>query len=307
MSSGPKNLDTKIETARILKKRAAATRRTPCRADETPSLPTLPTAAPAQEWKWERCPSSILEIPAPREGIVLFISDVHFDTHLEREMDILMRIVSDIKPVITFMAGDMWDFDSLGSFKRSPEKSAHRLQSEFNAGKPYIDEICRWSQRVLMPLGNHEDRLFRVMEDHPGLWGLDALNIHSIAKLPDKVEVVPYQRLVKCGDMHYFHGDVASTHTASATYSKLQCSVVVGHCHRPELKVFSHLNTQHTVVVNGTFQDKRKVSYTNFPHWGVGFTSVHYSEKRPGVSMMSPYLHLFNDGAVHIPGLRTYR
>ena len=271
-----------------------------CRDDNT--KPTID-----QDWCWEPGPSRILEIPPPKDGIDLYASDIHFDTHLEREMDLLVRATQDIKPDIFHLGGDIWDFFSIAKFQRSPGQALDRLQKEFDAGRPYLEEICKASKRVLLELGNHEVRLFKLVAENPGLHKLRALNLKTLAGLPDKVEVVPYQTLVKRGRMHFYHGEIANQNTARATFNKLHVSCVVGHAHRPEVQTFYVGGRSYQTIVSGTFQDPRKVCWTNFPSWTCGFVSCRYYEDKPGKSAFAAQLHLLVNGTLHMPGYGTYR
>lgn len=265
------------------------------------------TSVDSGAWTWNRGTSTIVEMRAPREGRALFVSDIHFSTHRERELDVLMRVVADQKPDLFILGGDIWDVESISAFRKSPARATQRLQQEFDAGRPYIEEICKHSKRVLLQCGNHEDRYYKLITEIPGLWGLAAMDLKVLAGLPSKVEVLPYQRLLRCGDIYFYHGDLATKHTAAATFEKLHLSCVVGHVHRPEVRAFTRAGRKHIVAVSGTFQDPQKVEYTNFPDWTCGYVEINFfedSERQPAFDVQ---LRLFSNGSLYVPGYGVYK
>lgn len=258
-------------------------------------------------WAWDRGNSSIVSLRPPREGRLLFISDVHFDTHREREFEILLRVVSDQKPSILILGGDIWDIESVSRFRKSPARALHHLQQEFDTGRPYIEELCKHSRRVILQCGNHEDRIYKFLSENPGLWGLKALDLKTVTGLPRKVEVLPYLRLLSLGSLHTYHGDIANKHTAQATFDKLHVSCIVGHVHRPEIRSFTRAGRTYVVAVSGTFQDPRKVEYTNFPDWTCGYVEVNFFQDKGRNSAFAAELRLFQNGALYVPGFGTYK
>ena len=97
---------------------------------------------------------------------------------------------------------------------------------------------AKWNPRLVLTLGNHEDRINRAINDDPKLEGLI-----SVKDLPYKDwEVIPYLDTVTIDGIvysHYFTSGVMGrpVSSARALVTKKHCSCVMGHVQRKEVDI----------------------------------------------------------------------
>jgi hypothetical protein len=87
------------------------------------------------------------------------VSDFHGDRHdpVARKGSLVFK--ADWKPVVTLLAGDLWDFRALRS-GASKEEKLHSMMSDFETGMEYLEEL----RPDVFLLGNHDQRLWDAIE-----------------------------------------------------------------------------------------------------------------------------------------------
>lgn len=216
--------------------------------------------------------------------------DVHHpiqDPHVEAAK---LAFARDLKPATWVSIGDTYDCWLISRHDKEPDRlfdGPARLQQEFDSAQPYWREVCSISERVHYILGNHENRLQRLVGANPGLFGLRALEWGSIAGLPDKVQVHRYGARLRIGTMTFVHGDrlggkfgvVHLAHWMLANHGNR--NVVFGHHHRQEMKcrtVFDEHGQPHDYVAiaqgHGSLVSEQK--YVSEPNWQHGFTVIEF-------------------------------
>lgn len=157
------------------------------------------------------------------------------------------KYIVDQKPDVIVHLGDFADMESLSSYDQGKKSfEGKRYVKDIEAAKTAMERLLRplreynikarknkeklYKPRLVLTLGNHEQRILRAINDDPKLEGLIKYD-----DLPYKDwEVYPYLQPV-CVDgvfyCHYFPTGVLGrpATSASAMVSKLHASCVAGH------------------------------------------------------------------------------
>lgn len=113
------------------------------------------------------------------------------DTQVSPESDVshieaLSKYIWEHKPAHIVHIGDHWDFPSLSFYAKQVDKEGQRLVNDLQAGADSLGMVMAYSEERLLKAkgkavyapelhfctGNHEVRLFRMLESNPHLLGL---------------------------------------------------------------------------------------------------------------------------------------
>ena len=157
------------------------------------------------------------------------------------------KYIIDKKPDTLVCLGDFADMPSLSSYdKGKKDFEGRRYTKDIAAATEAMDALLDplfifnekakrnkeklYKPRMVLTLGNHEDRINRAVNDDPKLEGLI-----SVKDLPYKMwEVIPFLEPINIDGVfysHYFPTGVLGRPavTASAMVSKLHASCIAGH------------------------------------------------------------------------------
>ena len=157
------------------------------------------------------------------------------------------KYIIDKKPDTLVCLGDFADMPSLSSYDKGKKDFAgRRYTKDIAAATEAMDALLDplfifnekakrnkeklYKPRMVLTLGNHEDRINRAVNDDPKLEGLI-----SVKDLPYKMwEVIPFLEPINIDGVfysHYFPTGVLGRPavTASAMVSKLHASCIAGH------------------------------------------------------------------------------
>lgn len=276
-------------------------------------IPNVGSPKQEEPYLYDRAFSTTVELPAPKNGTVVWLSDVHVPFHHKRLCDIALKVIQKIRPDYVVLGGDIFDFYMGSDFEREPTRYKMNLQYEFDEGRYIFEEIVKYAKSTHFILGNHEDRMTRHLFRNPGLWGLRSLNLTQAAELPKQVKVHPYLTKLKIGDLSYHHGAdpgkqriVLPTYLAAAAWRKHGRSIILGHHHRPDSYFIRQNGMDYQVTVTGTMADPALLRYQDEPNWGLGFAIINYSSGIDKASIFSVDQALYRHGAVIALG-ETYR
>ena len=256
---------------------------------------------------WDPRPE-VVPISYPKEGRVLIASDVHFPYENKPALRIFLQYARHLKSKLGWLKlilnGDIYDFFAISDFDRDPDRASHTLQREFNAGRAFIEECCEIFDEVTVNVGNHCFRWYKTTCAHPGLYGLHATKLSSLAGFPAKIQVYPYLTILKMGRLHVTHGFFASQNTAKTTYNRFQCSMVVGHDHTAGLHVNVNSLTQesHVVAVAGTLSDVSQAAWAKHPRWTTSFIDVEMWTTNDGKPAFNLHHRLIVDNSLMADG-----
>ena len=178
----------------------------------------------------------------------------------------------DKKPDSIVMIGDFSDMESLSSYDKGKKSfEGRRYTKDIEAATigmsmllgPIKAEQRRqaknkekvWKPRLVLTLGNHEDRINRATNNSPELEGLI-----SVKDLPySDWEVIPYLEPITIDGVtycHYFTSGVLGrpVSSARALVTKKHCSCVMGHVQRKEIDIqYDGQGRRITGLFAGTF------------------------------------------------------
>lgn len=214
---------------------------------------------------------------------VAFISDIHLPFENRVAVRLMLDFLADYKPDVVLLAGDIYDFYEISDFDKTPGRIT-TLQDEFDEGRYFIRAIDELCPEVHFLIGNHEDRLQRVINRNPGLFKLRSLDMQRAAELPERWRIHPSQTHFKLGKLTALHGDIkgikSAVHPARTLFQKLKRSVIFGHFHRFGV----HLDTNYDGDVRGGFANghlsdvSRVTSWVTCPDWQEGFSTISLCE-----------------------------
>ena len=200
------------------------------------------------------------------------------------------KYIVDKKPDVVVMIGDFADMESLSSYdvgKKSFEGRRYKLDIEyahlgmklllsplweFNARAKQNKEK-QYHPRLVLTMGNHEDRISRVIESDPkwdGVVSLKDLGYESYGW-----EVVPYLQPITIDGVSYCHyypsGQLGRpTTSARAMLSKYHMSCVCGHQQGRDIAFGKRADGSNiTAIIAGSFyqHDESYLSPFTNQHW----------------------------------------
>ena len=152
------------------------------------------------------------------------------------------KMARDLKPTTIVCMGDFASMDSLSSYDKGKKSfegrrykkdidHAHDALEKFNKG------LNGRRPRKIMLLGNHEDRIDRIVDETPELDG--TISTKDLNFKEYGWEVIPYQEPISINGVHYCHNyptgimgkPISGDNVARALLLKNKVSSTVGHCH----------------------------------------------------------------------------
>ena len=152
------------------------------------------------------------------------------------------KLARDLKPDTIICMGDFSSLDSLSSYDRGKKSfegrrykkdidHAHDALEKFNKG------LNGKRSRKVMLLGNHEDRIDRIVDETPELDG--TISTKDLKFKEFGWEVFAYQEPVAIDGVHYCHNyptgimgkPISGDNIARSLLLKNKVSSTVGHCH----------------------------------------------------------------------------
>jgi len=187
----------------------------------------------------------------------LVIGDPHAEPEVPNvRFDALGSFIAKLKPDVIVNIGDNWSLDSLLSFsigqKGSRSYEGKRLIADLEAGIDALERVNHsihrenqslkkrgkpaYKPRKIFCIGNHEDRLTRLVEYEPRLEHVISLDDLMLDELG--WETVPFEERLEVDGISYCHHFTstrrmsAAKFVASSALSKRAQPVVFGHTHR---------------------------------------------------------------------------
>lgn len=150
------------------------------------------------------------------------------------------RYLAEKQPDVIVQIGDWADMESLSSYdkgKRSAEGKRYRkdIDASKRAMEALLEPIAKakgYKPRLVLTLGNHEDRISRATDLQPELTGW--MDIADLEYRAFGWEVHPFLKPVKIGGVMFCHYFVTGTMgrpfgTSQAMLNKLHMSAMAGH------------------------------------------------------------------------------
>lgn len=170
------------------------------------------------------------------------------------------QYIADIKPDVVICIGDFADMESLSSYDKGKKSfEGRRYKKDIEAATQGMEllmapirAVADYTPRLVMTLGNHEERINRAIDGDAmldGTIGLDDLpykrygwEVHDFLKIV-RIDEVQYS--------HYFCTGVLGRPASSAAVMLRQCmgSAVAGHVQKLDIAI--HPMTGHMAILAG--------------------------------------------------------
>ena len=208
----------------------------------------------------------------------LIIPDSHsHPDHNNNRADWLGQFIKERKPDVVVNIGDQWDLASLSSFDKGKASfNGANYERDIDAGLDFQDRMWhpmkqskkKQPRRVFL-IGNHENRLKKVLEYKPHLAG----DRYGISQKNFQLEhyyhnVVDYEGgtpgIINLDGISFAHfmvsglmgRPIGGEHHAASLLSKNYSSCIVGHSHTADFSVRSGSNGKTIMgLVSGCYQD----------------------------------------------------
>ena len=216
----------------------------------------------------------------PDHQQIFVLSDIHIPYQDDQTLKVVFDCVKDQQPKYLVLLGDILDCYSISRFCKRPDR-VRNLQAEIDIFYKLMRDLKKDipNTEIHYVLGNHENRLEKLILDNPGLFGLEALEPRKLFRL-DELGIYYHKTKVKLNNFIYYHGDVArkdSSYSAKAEfYDHKMNSGISGHTHR-----LGSYYTTYEQDATGWFENgclcKIEPDYLNDPdkaNWQQGFTIV---------------------------------
>lgn len=198
----------------------------------------------------------------------------------------LFAFARDFKPDCWVHLGDRYDLWSLSRFDKEPRRWFENglLQNELSSAVESWNEMCAISKNVHFILGNHEDRLNRLVKANMGLFGLKAFNWHQMADIPQQVKMHEFGAVLDIGGVQFEHGYQVQERVVNPAQWMLnnrRANTIFGHTHRIATQYATFRRDGHPVTLvahnQGHGSDVSKQTYAGpCPSWQHGFTAFEF-------------------------------
>jgi hypothetical protein len=186
------------------------------------------------------------------------------------------------KPDVIVQIGDFCDMSSLSTHdaKGSIRLEGTRYKKDVDCTQramgmlmEHIHHVPGWKPKLILTLGNHEDRITRAVNADPKLQGL--MSLDDLGYLEAGWTVYPFLQPVSIGGVafcHYFPSGVMGKPITSAKtlLSKLHMSAYAGHLQGRDI-AYAHRadGRDMTAIISGSFYQHKEDYLTPFTnnHW----------------------------------------
>jgi len=196
----------------------------------------------------------------------LIIPDVQMKHGVRDEhMRWIGNYIVEKQPDVIVQIGDFADMESLSAYLKAKESEGLRYKKDLQAVHGALDKLfapvndynltapVKYKPRWVLTLGNHEQRILRLIDDHPkfeGVFGIEDLKYEEYG-----FEVHPYLKVIKIDGIEYSHfftsgvkGNACSS--AAVQLRERACSSTAGHVQHTDVAI--HKKTQQTALFSGT-------------------------------------------------------
>lgn len=156
------------------------------------------------------------------------------EIHDPKALDAVLKFASDFKPHALVLGGDMADCGVVSHHNKGKPRitEGFRLLADFQGlRKNVLDPLeGLGAEKLIYHIGNHEDWVNQLVDEHPGLEGL--VDVEGGLKL-SRWDVIEQGGVSKLGKLHFLHGDQVKggQYPARWAVDAYERSVRFGHFH----------------------------------------------------------------------------
>lgn len=226
-----------------------------------------------------------VNIPVKAKETVLVLPDMHYPVNCKPSTELVLRWAADNRPDTAFQMGDGFDFCSLSSHRRGAKQilDAGSIRAEARSAKADFAKLAKYSKRRFMGPGNHEERIYAHIDEHPALYGIEWYDL--VKEALDGWTPLPARYLANMGLASLCHG-----HTLKGSLNKNSAATVLGrnpgqhtyygHTHRIDRAGTSTWARgevhEHEAATLGHLVDLNEVEYTEDDPWRKGFGVIKF-------------------------------
>ena len=168
--------------------------------------------------------------------------------------------IAEKRPNVIVCIGDFADMPSLSSYAiGKADAEGQRYVADIKAARRAMEtllepvrKVKNYKPRMVLTLGNHEDRITREVEANPRLIG--KISIDDLGYKDAGWEVVPFLKVIKIDGfeyVHYFTSGVMGrpVSSAAALLRERHCSGVMGHVQLTDIAF--HKKSGHIGIIAG--------------------------------------------------------
>lgn len=164
--------------------------------------------------------------------------DIHHPYHSEECISCLFQVIKDINPTIFIMAGDNMDMDTISAYNIKKPKLVEdkRISKDYEGFEKDIltplNNILLEKCKKFFLMGNHEERVERLIESQPKLEGLvepiKHLNLNGWT-------VKDYKEVLQIDHMCFAHGIYYNKYHTEKNVRIYQKNIFTGHAHTSQV------------------------------------------------------------------------
>lgn len=223
---------------------------------------------------------------------VLIPGDIHFPVEDHHVLDLMIRAGRDLGVTHVVLLGDSFDCWGLSGHRKEAARywENGRLTEEAEAGRLWLEgmrELVTPGRAFIGP-GNHEDRWYDLVDDHPALHGTEWW--FPFRDVISGWSVLPRHWRIKAGPLNIEHGDeLLGVTTGGGKFPAATClanypgqNTLFGHTHRIDVctrptEKDGELVAHGAWTIGHTSDPRRNGSYMLGGHrWEQGFAIVEF-------------------------------
>jgi predicted phosphodiesterase len=247
---------------------------------DTLKLPLVKVKKPGKQ-------TTVLE---PRHGdIWAQLNDIHFGIEDKRALKAALRCarVAGINRLI--LAGDIFDCYSLSRYDHTPfpKREVYTIEDEAKRAEWFWDEVSNLSIPVDLMPGNHEDRIWSLEKNNPGL--VNGVSLRTMFGIPDFVQVHEQNSRLLAGDLvvehgHKLPGSLSTNGAAKVLRDHPYQHTVYGHTHRVETRMHTVHMPDGSPRTFGAYSlghlsvAEHHIDYSPDSSWQQGFGLIHWRQ-----------------------------
>jgi len=173
-------------------------------------------------------------MPSPIKFVAA--GDVHGDEQDKSSVRALLSFMSDYKPDLVVMIGDLWDFKAIRR-GAGDEDQASSLEKDWQAGEEFLRKFFSFGDERIFLRGNHDERIYDLAQNSRSGVARDYANdgIENIEALVKELRgrMFPYDSVggvYACGTLKFVHGYGHAIHSAKQ-HADAYGNVLFGHTH----------------------------------------------------------------------------
>lgn len=210
------------------------------------------------------------------------LGDIHIPFQDDNTLKNVFDCIVDKQPKTLVLLGDILDCYSISRFSKRPDR-CRNLQEEINMFYKMMRELKKYipNTEIHYVLGNHENRLEKLVLENPGLFGLKAIEPERLFRL-NELGIYYHKTKVKIDNFWFYHGDIVrknAGYSAKAEYEDHRMTDgISGHTHRAS-SYFSTYEKQVGQWYENGCLCKIEPDYLNDPdkaNWQQAFTVIDY-------------------------------